>query len=79
MATTSVTVARWDGRDIAELITTLGPFDTTSIRGDSRVYEWSRFGHCHLLARTTLDGKIVKIEVEETSQGCRQYLQKMGG
>src|SRR5436309_2528660 len=76
--TTSSAIAHWEGRDIADLIAALGPFDTTSIRGDSRSYDWSRFGNCHVTARTALDGKIVKLEAEGTAQGCRHYLQKLG-
>jgi hypothetical protein len=77
--TSSSTVARWEERDISELIDSIGPFDTTSIRGDSRAYNWFRFGNCHLTARTSLDGKIQKIDLKGTGQGCNVYLQKLGG
>jgi hypothetical protein len=97
VATSSSAVARWEGRDISELIATIGPFDTTSVRGEpssydwawahsttpippeSRLYDWYRFGNCRLTARTTLEGKILKVEMEGTGQGCDVYLQKIGG
>jgi hypothetical protein len=73
--TSSPTVARWEERDISELIAAIGPYDTTSIRGDSRAYNWFRFGNCRLTARTALDDKIQKIELEGTGLGCNVYLQ----
>ena len=95
--TSSSTVARWEERDVSELIAAIGPFDTTSIHGKSSAYDWSwahsttpipgesrsyywfRFGNCRLTARTTLDGKIEKIELEGTGQGCAVYRQKLDG
>jgi len=78
-APSSSTVARWETRDISELVATIGPFDTTSIRGDSRSYDWFRFGNCHLRAQTDLDNKIQKVELEGIGQGCNVYLEKLGG
>jgi hypothetical protein len=95
--TSSPAVARWEGRDVSELIAFIGPFDTTSIRGESgsydqswahsttaipgefRSYNWFRFGRCRLTAHTSLEGKILKVEMEGTGQGCNVYLQKLGG
>ena len=95
--TSSPTVVRWEGRDVSELIAAIGPFDTTSIRGESssydwswahsttaipgesRLYNWFRFGMCRLTAHTSLEGKILKVEMEGTGQGCNVYLQKLGG
>ena len=95
--TSSSAVTRWEGRDISELITTIGPFDTTSIQGElsaynwawahsttpipgeSRSYDWFRFGKCRLRAHTSLEGKILKVEMEGTGQGCNVYLEKIGG
>jgi len=95
--TSSPAVARWEGRDVSELIGFVGPFDTTSIRGESgsydlswahsttaipgefRSYNWFRFGRCRLTAHTSLEGKILKVEMEGTGQGCNVYLQKLGG
>jgi len=77
--TTSSTAPQWQDRDISDLIDTIGPFDTTSIKGDSRKYNWSRFGNCRLTALTSLDDKIVAIELEGTSQGCDTYRKKLGG
>jgi len=39
--TSSPTVVRWEQRDVSELIAAIGPFDTTSIRGESSSYDWS--------------------------------------
>ena len=78
-APSSSTVARWEDRDISELVTAIGPFDTTSIQGDSRSYDWFRFGNCHLRAQTNLDGKIQKLVLEGIGQGCNVYLEKLGG
>ena len=77
--TSSVMVARWEQRDISELIDAIRPYDTTSIKGDSRSYNWFRFGMCRLTARTSLDEKIQKIELEGTGQGCDVSHQKLGG
>ena len=95
--TSSPTETRWEQRDISELIAAIGPFDTTSIRGESSAYAWSwahsttaipgefrsynwfRFGMCRLTAHTSLEGKILKVEMEGTGQGCNVYLQKLGG
>jgi hypothetical protein len=77
--TSSPTVTRWEGRDISELVAAIGPYDTTSVKGDWRSYDWFRFGNCHLAARTSLEGKIQKVELEGTGQGCNVYLQKLGG
>ena len=74
----STTVTRWQNRDVSELITAIGPFDTTSIQGESRSYFWNRFGNCQVTARTTREEKIVKIDVQGTNQGCSTYLDKMG-
>ncbi|HEV8553971.1 MAG TPA: hypothetical protein VGR65_11405 [Casimicrobiaceae bacterium] len=81
VGTSSPTVARWEARnrDISELIAAIGPYDTTSIRGESRTYNWFRFGNCRLTAHTALDDKIQKIELEGMGQGCNVYLQKLGG
>ena|SRR5438552_2358662 len=76
--TSSATTARWQKRDIAELIDAIGPYDTTSIKGDSRSYNWFRFGNCRLTARTTLEGRIEQVELEGTGLGCEVYRQKMG-
>lgn len=75
----STTVSRWENRDVSELIATIGPFDTTSIQGDSRSYDWYRFGNCHVTVRTSRDDKILNIDVQGTTQGCSAYLEKMGG
>ena len=74
----STTVTRWENRDVSELITTIGPYDTTSITGDSRSYFWSRFGICKVTARTTREEKIVNIDVQGTPAVCKSYLQKLG-
>ena len=74
----STTVTRWENRDVSELITTIGPYDTTSIQGDSRSYFWSRFGICKVTARTTREEKIVNIDVQGTPAVCKSYLQKLG-
>jgi hypothetical protein len=74
----STTVTRWQNRDVSELITAIGPFDTTTIQGESRSYFWNRFGNCQLTARTTREEKIVNIDVQGTTQGCSAYLEKMG-
>jgi hypothetical protein len=74
----STTVTRWENRNVSELITAIGPFDTTSIQGESRSYFWNRLGNCQLTAHTTREDKIVKVDVQGTSQGCGVYLQKMG-
>jgi hypothetical protein len=74
----STTVSNWENRDVSELIKAIGPFDTTTISGDSREYYWSRFGNCHVTARTTREEKIVKIDVQGTAQVCKAYLQKLG-
>ncbi len=73
----SETVSRWENRDVTELIAVIGPFDTTSIHGDSRTYDWFRFGNCHVVAHTSLDDKILKVDAQGTTQGCSGYLQKM--
>jgi hypothetical protein len=92
----SPTATRWEGRDVSELIAIIGPFDTTSIRGESssydsswahytasipgetRSYNWFRFGRCRLTAYSSLEGKILKVEMEGTGTGCNVYLQKLG-
>jgi len=74
----STTAVRWEQRKVSELIGAIGPFDTTSIQGDSRSYNWFRFGQCRLTAHTSLDGQIQKIELEGIGQGCDVYLQKLG-
>jgi hypothetical protein len=76
--TSSPTVTRWQERDISELIAAMGPYDTTSVKGDWRSYDWFRFGNCHLSARASLEGMIQKIELEGTGLGCNVYLQKLG-
>jgi len=78
IAISSATVTRWQDRNVSELIATIGPFDTTSIEGDSRSYDWYRFGNCHVTVRTSRDDKIQKVDVQGTTQGCGTYLQKMG-
>ena len=75
----SSTLASWEDRDISDLIDTIGPFDTTSIKGESRAYNWSRFGNCRLTARTSLDNKILAVVLEGIGQGCDVYRQKLGG
>jgi hypothetical protein len=95
--TSSPKTTRWEGRDVSELIGAIGPFDTTSIRGESsaydkawahwtdaitgdyRAYNWFRFGNCRLTAFTSLDGQILKVEMEGIGQGCNVYLEKLGG
>jgi hypothetical protein len=74
----SSTVKRWENRDVSELINTIGPFDKTLIQGESRTYDWYRFGNCLLTAHTSREEKILKIDVQGTTQGCSVYLQKMG-
>jgi hypothetical protein len=76
--TSTPRTVRWEDRDINELIAAIGPYDTTSVKGDWRSYDWFRFGQCHLVARTSLDGKIEKVELEGTGFGCDVYLQKLG-
>jgi len=73
----SATVARWDERDISELVAAIGPYDTTSVKGDWRSYDWFRFGNCHVTARTSLEGKIQKLTLEGTGTGCDPYIQKL--
>ena len=79
-ATSSPTVARWEGkgRDISDLVTAIGPYDTTSVKGDWRSYDWFRFGTCHLIARTTLENKIQEVTLEGVGNGCNVYLDKLG-
>jgi hypothetical protein len=43
-SSSSAAIARWEGRDVSKLIGTLGPFDTTSIKGEPSSYDWS-WGH----------------------------------
>jgi hypothetical protein len=74
----SQTVTRWQDRDIQELITVIGPVDTSTIQGGSRSYFWNRFGNCQVTAHTTLDDKIVKIDLQGTTLGCSTYLDKIG-
>jgi hypothetical protein len=74
----STIVTRWADRDISELITAIGPYDTTSIQGDSRSYYWNRFGNCAVTVLTSRDDKILKIDVQGTTQVCSAYMQKMG-
>lgn len=74
----SWSVTRWENRDVSELITAIGPFDTTSIQGESRSYFWNRFSNCQVTARTTREEKIVKIDVQGTTEVCKTYLQKLG-
>lgn len=78
IAVSSTTVTRWENRDVSELTAAIGPFDTSSISGDSRTYDWSRHGNCHVTVHTSRDDKILKIDVQGTTQGCSGYLQKMG-
>jgi len=77
VAPSSPTVTRWEQRDISELIAAIGPYDTTSVKGDWRSYDWFRFGNCHLTARTSLDGKIENVELHGMGTGCEVYLQKL--
>jgi hypothetical protein len=74
----STTVPQWENRNVSELITAIGPFDTTTIQGEMRSYYWNRFGNCQVTARTTREDKIVKIDVQGTTQVCAPYLEKMG-
>lgn len=74
----SSTVARWEERDISELVDAIGPYDTTSVKGDWRSYDWFRFGNCHVIARTSLESKIQKITLEGTGTGCDPYIKKLG-
>jgi hypothetical protein len=74
----SSTVKRWENRDVSELINTIGPYDKTLIQGDARTYDWYRFGNCLVTAHTSRDDKILKIDVQGTTQACSVYLQKMG-
>jgi hypothetical protein len=78
-ATQTLSIERWNGRDIADLMATIGPADTSFTRHDASTYEWYRFGYCRLTARTTPDLKIIRIDVEGTPQGCNVYFQKIGG
>jgi hypothetical protein len=78
ISSSSPLVTHWQERDISELITAVGPYDTTSIKGDWRSYDWFRFGNCHLAARTSLEGKIQKVELEGIGFGCNVYLEKLG-
>ena len=73
-------MARWEGkgRDISELITAIGPYDTTSVKGDWRSYDSFRFGQCHLIARTSLEGKIQEVTMQGMGAGCNVYLEKLG-
>jgi hypothetical protein len=74
----STIVTRWENRDISELIPVIGPYDTTSITGESRSYFWNRFGNCAVTVLTSREDKILKIDVQGTTQVCTPYLQKMG-
>ena len=74
----STIVTRWENRDISELITVIGPYDTTSITGESRSYFWNRFGNCAVTVLTSREDKIRKIDAQGTTQACTPYLQKMG-
>ena len=78
LESSSSVVTRWEERDVSELIAAIGPYDTTSVKGDWRSYDWFRFGNCHLAARTSIDGKIQKVELEGTGLGCNVYLRKLG-
>jgi len=78
LAPTSPTVTRWEGRSISELVTAIGPYDTTSVKGDWRSYDWFRFGNCHLTARTSLEDKIQALEMQGVGTGCNVYLDKLG-
>jgi hypothetical protein len=69
---------RWESRDISELVAAIGPYDTTSVKGDWRSYDWFRFGNCHLAAQTSLEGKIQKVMLEGMGAGCNVYLEKLG-
>ena len=77
---TTPMVARWEGqgRDISQLIKVIGPYDTTEVKGDWRSYDWFRFGNCRLTARTSLEGKIDRVELLGTGNGCDVYLEKLG-
>ena len=74
----STIVTRWQDRDISELITAIGPYDTTTITGESRSYYWNRFGNCAVTVVTSREDKILKIDAQGTMQVCTPYLQKMG-
>jgi hypothetical protein len=74
----STTVTRWQDRDVSELIAVIGPVDTSTIQGNARSYFWNRFGNCQVTAHTTLDDKIVKIDLQGTTLGCSTYLDKIG-
>ena len=78
-ATQTMSIERWNGRNVAELMATIGPADTSFTRHDASTYEWYRFGYCRLTAHTTPDLKIIRIDVEGTPQGCNVYLQKLAG
>ena len=71
-------VVRWEKRDISQLIAAIGPYDTTSVKGDWRSYDWFRFGNCHLVAETSLEGQIQKVTLQGTGTGCNVYLEKLG-
>jgi len=77
VAPSSPTVVRWEKRDISELIAAIGPYDTTSVKGDWRSYDWFRFGNCRLTAQTSLEGKIEKLDLQGMGMGCEVYLQKL--
>lgn len=72
------TAMRWENRDVSELAAAIGPFDKTRIQGDSRSYDWYRFGNCRVTVHTSRDDKILKIDVQGTTRGCSVYTQKMG-
>ena len=74
----STAITRWENRDVSELIAAIGPFDTTTIQGESRLYFWSRFGICQVTARTTREEKIVKLDVQGAAEICKTYFQKLG-
>ena len=67
----------WEGRDIAELVEVLGPFETTLIQRGVKTYNWFRFGNCRLTARVSADDKIVAIETAGTAEGCHVYTDRL--
>ena len=74
----STTVTRWENRNVSELITAIGPFDTTSIQGELEVILLESIRQLPVTARTTREDKIVKIDVQGTNQVCSAYLAEDG-
>lgn len=67
----------WDGRDVADLITVIGPEDSVIINKELKSFNWFRFGNCRLTAFTATDNKIIRVETTGTVDGCSAYVEKM--